>query len=120
LEQLLGLGEGAALLNALVCAHRVDELVTDAHHGVERVHRALEDHRDVEPPELAQLLVALADEILTTEADAAAGDSSRRPQDLHDGVRDGRLAAARLAGQPEDLALSDVEVDAVDGACAPV
>ena len=38
-----------ALRDALVRLHHVDELVADAHHGVERVHRALEDHRDVPP-----------------------------------------------------------------------
>ena len=52
--------ERGALRDALVRAHHVDELVADAHHRVERVHRALEDHRDVAPAELAQLLAALA------------------------------------------------------------
>ena len=42
----------------LVRAHHVDELVADPHHGVERVHRALEDHRDVAPAEVAELLLA--------------------------------------------------------------
>ena len=120
LEQLLGLRERTRLVDALVRAHCVDELVADAHHRVERVHRALEHHRDVPPAEPAHVLVALADEVLAAEDDAAAGDPARRPQDLHHGVRDGGLAAARLAGEPEDLALVDVEVDAVDGAGAPV
>ena len=43
---------------ALVRAHHVDELVADAHHRVERVHRALEDHRDVSPTEPAKLFAA--------------------------------------------------------------
>src|SRR5204862_581042 len=95
-------------------------LVADSHHRVERVHRALEDHRDVPPTEAANLLVALADEVFTAEDDAPARDAPRRTQDLHDGVRDGRLAAPRLAGEPEDLALVDVQVDAVDCPRTPV
>ena len=97
-------------------AHHVHELVADAHHGVERVHRALEDHGDVAPAEAAQLLLALADEVLAAEEDAAADDAAGRAEDLHDRVRDGRLAAAGLAGEPEDLPGRIVEVDAVDGA----
>ena len=62
----------ARLRDALVRAHHVDELVADAHDGVERVHRALEDHRDVPPAVAAQLVAALADEILAAEEDAAA------------------------------------------------
>src|SRR5207244_6995203 len=43
--------------------------------------------------------------------DAAAGDSRRRPEDLHHGIRDGGLAAARLPGQADDLAFVDREVE---------
>ena len=67
----------AALSMLLVRAHHVDELVADAHHRVERVHRALEDHRDVAPAEAAQLLGAHADDVLAAEEDAAAGDCGR-------------------------------------------
>ena len=64
LEQLARARERPPLVDLLVRAHRVDELVADAHHRVERVHRALEDHRDVAPAEAPQLLGALADEVL--------------------------------------------------------
>src|SRR5205814_2967698 len=113
LEQLLSLRECATLVDALVRAHRVDELVADAQDGVERVHRALEDHRHVAPAEAAQLLRALADEVLAPEHNTAPGDPARRAQDLYDGVRDRRLAAARLACETEGLALVNREVDAV-------
>ena len=43
-----------------------------------------------------------------------------RAQDLHDRVRDGALAAARLAGEPDDLAGPDRQVDAVDRADGPL
>ena len=39
---------------ALVGDDGVDDLVLDAHHGVERVHRALRHQRDVAQPDLAQ------------------------------------------------------------------
>src|SRR5436190_427412 len=81
LEQFLCPRERALLVDALVRLHRVDELVADAHHGIERVHRALKDHRDVPPAEAAYVLVAFADEVLAPEDDAAAGDPPWRPQD---------------------------------------
>src|SRR5205823_1232359 len=105
-----------APVDPLVRAHRVDELVADPHHRVERVHRALEHHRDVAPAVAAELLRLLADEALALVEDAAAGDASRWAQDLQDRVRDSGLAAARLAGEPDDLALADRQVDAVDRA----
>ena len=113
-EQLAGALERVALRDVLVRAHHVDELVADAHHRVERVHRALEDHRDVAPAVLAQLLRALRDQVVAAEEDAAADDLGRRAQHLHDAVRDRRLAAAGLAGEAEDLAGGDRQVDAVD------
>ncbi len=54
------------------------------------------------------------DEVLAAEEDAAPDDLGRRPEDLHDGVRDRALAAAGLAREPEDLPGGDREVDAVD------
>ncbi len=62
------------------------------------------------------MLALEPDEILALEEDAAARDPGRWPQDLHDGVRDGRLAAARLARQADDLTGVDRQVDPVDGA----
>ena len=47
-----------------------------------------------------------------------ADDVRRRAEDLHQRVRDGALAAARLAGEPDDLAGADRQVDAVDRAHA--
>ena len=85
----------AALRDVLVRAHHVDELVADAHHRVERVHRALEDHRDVPPAVAAQLLGAEPRQVVAAEEDAAAGDARGRPQDLHDRVRDGASCRSR-------------------------
>src|SRR5581483_11851796 len=52
------------------------------------------------------------------EEDGAGDDVRRRPQDLHHRVRDRALAAARLAGEPDDLSRMDLEVDPVDRADA--
>ena len=94
----------------------VDDLLADRHHRVERVHGALEDHRDLAPAEAGELGVAHGEHVATAEADLAAGDDGGRVQDAGDGVGDGRLAAAGFAGQADDLAGPDGEGDAVDGA----
>ena len=109
---------GAA--DAVVRLEHVDELVADPHDRVEHVHRALEDERDVPPADAPQLLLAHPDEVLAAEQDLAAGDLGRWLEDLQHGVREGALAAARFAGEPEDLAGRDRERDAVDGAHAPI
>ena len=83
LEDLAGLCERPALRDLLVRAHHVHELVAYAHHRVERVHRALEDHRDVAPAEPAQLALLLADDVLSAgrgcfrrRCDRASGGSA--------------------------------------------
>ena len=98
--------------------HHVDELVADPQHRVERVHCALEDHRDVAPAELAKLLAALVKEVLAPEPDLAAAHARRLAEDLKDRIAGRALAAAGLAGESEDLARVDLEVDVVDGTYA--
>ena len=101
----------------LVRLEHVDELVADARDRVERVHRALEDERDVPPAEPAQVLAACrpsSSSPLKRMLPPATWPG--RPQDLHDRVRDRALAAARLARQADDLAGMDRERDPVDGA----
>ena len=114
LEEIAGPGQRLALRHASVGAHHVEELVLDPHDGVEGVHRALEDHRDVAPAVAAKAVGAHCRDVLVLEQDAAARDSRRRSQDLHDRVRDRALAAAGLTGEAEDLPLPDLEVDTVD------
>jgi hypothetical protein len=114
-EQLRGPVQRCALRDALVRAHHVDELVADPHDRVERVHRALEHHRDVAPAVAAQLLQALRGEVVAAEQDRAVDHVRRRAEDLHERVRHRRLPATGFAREPEDLARADREVDAVDG-----
>ena len=107
LEQVARARERLVLRHALVRAHHVDELVAHAHDRVERVHRALEDHRDVAPAEPAQLFAAAPDDVLAVEQHAAARDLRGRAQDLHHRVAERALAAAGLAGEADDLAGAD-------------
>ena len=109
IEHVGGARERLPLGDPLVRAHHVHELVADAHHRVEGVHGALEDHGDVAPAELPQLLLLLACRCLAAEEDAAAGNVAGRAEDLHDRARHRRLAAAGLPREPEDLAGADVE-----------
>ena len=119
LEQRACAYERLLLGDALVRLHHVDELVADAQHRVERVHCALEDHRDVAPAVLAQLGAALGEEVVAPEKDLAAGHAGRLAKDLQDRVAGGALATAGFAREAEDLARVDLEVDVVDGAHAP-
>jgi hypothetical protein len=48
--------------------------------------------------------------------DAAADDFERRPDGGGDGLDEGRLAAARLPGEPVDLVSSNFEGNVIDGA----
>ena len=96
-------GRAARSGSPTICAAR--------HPRVERRVRVLEDHVQLAPqrPQLAPRevrdVVALA-----AGSCPAVGSSSRRMQ-----FADGRLAAARLADEPEHLARRDRERDAVDG-----
>src|SRR4051794_13702896 len=81
------------------------------HPRVERRVRVLEDH--LEPaPELAQLAALDVRDVLAVERDRAAG----RLVEAHDRAARRALAAARLAHEPQRLALAEREGDAVDRA----
>ncbi len=104
---------------AIVEVDRLSDLVVHALHRVERVHRALEDQRDVAPAHhLHAPLGAPPDVDLLRHGLGPQGDrpglGQRRRQEPHHRKRRGRLPAARLAGQPERLALSQLEADPVD------
>ena len=101
----------------LVQLDRLEDLAVDALDRVEGVHRALEDERDVAPAhELHPALGPAVDPDRLLGARRVQRDRparhQRRRQQLHDRQRRRRLAAARLAGQPERLARLDSQVDA--------
>ena len=85
--------------------------VADRHPRVERADRVLEHdlHPAAEPLELVALLV---EDVLAPQRDRARGGR----QQLQQRLAQRRLAAARLAHEAQDLAGTDVEGDAIDGA----
>ena len=112
------------------------ELPPDGEDGVQRLHRVLEDDRDlaaadpfahlglgehlVSRPQFAGAVLLEPEDRLAFELDLAADDLARavdQPEDT--GGRDG-LARAGLADEPDDLSLVHVEGDPVDGADRPV
>ena len=91
----------------------------DALHRVERVHRSLEDDRDVGPAHLAHAALGAAVDVhhaalveLSSIVPAARLQVGR--QQVEHGQRGRRLAAARLAGQAERLAAAQLERHVVD------
>ena len=78
--------------------HRLRDLGADRLDRVERVHRALEDHRDVVPAVRAHRLLPTREDVLAVEAHLAR---TRRVggQETHDREDRRRLAAARLADE---------------------
>ncbi len=91
---------------------RLDDLVTDRAHGVQRIHRALEDDRDVHPAVRPHRLLAAGEDVDPLEQDPARGAGARREQ-THDRQRRRRLPAARLTDEPEALARLEREVHAL-------
>ena len=91
-------------------AQRVADRGADRHRRVQRCVRVLED--DLQPPaKRAHLGLAEPGDLLALELDAAAGRLDQPEQ----GPAQRRLARARLADEPEDLAVAKVEADPVDG-----
>src|SRR6185437_5627231 len=89
---------------------RVEQLGLDPEYRVERVHRALEDDRDLPPAHPAQLGVIHREQVdrvaargdpAAAVADAAAGDQGRRAEQAGGAVGEGGLARAALAAQAD-------------------
>ena len=118
------------------------DLVAHRQDRVQGRHRFLEDHRDLaaadlghpravppegtvvpdelrfasEPAVHSRFVLAPREEVDPAEPNGARGDPARRGRDqVHDRERGDGLPAPALADQAEDLALLDVEVDAVRG-----
>jgi hypothetical protein len=91
-----------------VHVQRLGDDLADGHARVQRAVRVLED--DLQPPpHRAQLVGAELGEVAALEEDLAR----RRRLELQDAAPRRRLAAARLADQPQRLAAADRERDAV-------
>jgi hypothetical protein len=124
-EPALGLGDvhraqqvdrrvaGRGPVEVGVDLERLDDLAPDAHHGVERRHRVLEDHRHLRAPVRPQGGVVEPVDALTLEGDLARPLGGGRQQP-HDRAGQHRLAAARLAHQPERAPAGERERHPVD------
>ena len=93
-----------------VDGQRLGHDVADGHPRVERGIGVLEDDLHL-APKLSDLAARELRQLLTEEANGAA----RRLDQLQDAVAGRRLSRARLADEPERLALGNLEADAVDG-----
>src|SRR5262249_4226394 len=89
-------------------------LAADRHDRVQARHRILIDHRDAPSANRAKAGVVQGGQLPPLEADAAAGDPTGAAEIAHDRERDRRLAAARLADEPERVARAQREADAGD------
>ncbi len=112
-EQLAGAPPRLGATDAAVRGQRVRELLADRQDGVERAHRALEDDGGVAPTPAPQRLSVERGDVGTGHPQLAAHLRVGR-QEAQERVADGRLAAAGLAGEAEDLTVEDVEADVID------
>ena len=89
------------------------DLIADAHHGIERGHRLLEDERDAGTANPPHVALGQRDEVTPFEHDAASGDAARRLEQPEDRKRGHRLAAARLADEAKCFAGRDLKAHVV-------
>ena len=94
----------------------VAELLAQARHRVQRVHRALEDHRDLVPAELAELLALQRHQVDSgsvpaEELDGTAGELGGGPQHPGERVGERGFAAPALPRDAEHLAPAQLERD---------
>ena len=89
--------------------HRLGDDVADRHARIERGVRILENHLQV-AAHLAHVAAVELGQILALKDDLALG----RLVELQNRAAGGRLAATRLADEPQCLTLLDIERDAVD------
>src|SRR3546814_5264371 len=85
------------------------------HHGVQRRHRVLEDHRHPGTPEAPQVLAVELGELLAGVAHGARPSDVAVAEQAHDRSGQHRLAGARLAYDAEGAAPFEAEGHAVHG-----
>src|SRR5215467_1892697 len=98
----------------LMAADWLRDLIPDAAHWVQRVHRSLEDHRDLPPADGTQFLGGHRQDVEAIEADRAGRDRRLTREQPRNRERQGGLAAPGLAGQAEDASPVDLQARAVD------
>ena len=90
------------------------ELAAHRHHRVEARRRVLVDHRDAAPADRPQLALVHPREVAPLEEDPASHQPPRRAEVADDGERHRRLAASRLADQPDRLSGVDGQAERGD------
>jgi hypothetical protein len=105
----LGVGDVVVGLDLL------DDLLADPLDRVQRGHRVLEDHRDLRPADLAQLVLGGAQELGALVVRRAGERGVRRAVEAEQAQRGDRLARAGLAHDGEHLAGAQRQRDVVDG-----
>ena len=114
---------GLALRARAVSEHRLGDLVSYAHDGIERGHWLLEDHGDARAAQLAHGIVRQVGEIAgctVLRKKNLAGNLCLRREQPHDGERANRFARAGFADQPQNFAGRDGEAEIADcrkGSC---
>ncbi len=119
-QQLDRAPAGRLLVDVVVDAVRLHDLVAHREEGVQRRERVLEDHGDLAAPQLAHRLRVGGEQLLAVQPDLAR-ELRALPAVLadrvqaHDAERGDGLAGARLADDAEGLALLQREGEPVDG-----
>ena len=114
LQQVDSAGMGLGL-RAAVGQHRLVDLKAGAEDRVERALRVLEDHRDIAPAYLADLVIGELQQVLVLEEDLAPHHPTRLRHEAQQREGCHRLAASGLPDDAEALALMQVEAHTVDG-----
>src|SRR5262245_21052961 len=112
-EQVLHARPERAAPELLVEERGLRDLPEDGEERVQRRHGVLEDDSDPPAANPAQLTLSPAGQVLALEDDGAAHDAAGPWQEADDREARGRLAAARLADEPQRLALVEREAHAV-------
>ena len=96
-------------------ADRLGDLVADRQRRVQARQRVLEDEADLLAAQVAHVVLVHLEDVDPVEDDLAGDDPSGRVRDEPgDRQRRHALAAARLANEPERLAVAELEADVVD------
>jgi len=96
--------------------NRLAHLIANRSHRVERIHRALEHHRQIAPAPFAKLVGRECKQILAIEQRLAASDSPSVRQQPQQRQHRSRFTAAALANDPKRLTALQRKADIFDRA----
>lgn len=121
IQHAQGDGTRRSPLGTLMFANGLGQLLADRHHGIERCHWLLKDHRDIAAAHAAHRTVGELREFAPFELDAAGGDPQRGfRQEPHDSKRSHGFARAALAGNAQRFAAHEVEADGIKDPSRPL